>query len=599
MNTSSIDAVESCVHEIVLLWHEYEEALKEYEDEKNNEFMRAIYSLMPDGIKSGIEHKAGGLFKDSYSWILANDDFKRFLDGLDNRVLWIKGGPSKGKTMLLCGIIDELQSKQSKSRPVSYCFVQPTFEPEYREAISVLRSIIWLLCFEHSELIPGIRKHYNSREFFANNSALPILRQMMDYMLGHPCLQDAVIVIDALDEIEASDEHSQDAREHLINYVIEWSKSFPAKWIVSSRNRPWIEKRFDSAQRCDHAQIITIPLELHNESISQAVKAHVQWRITKIASTHRYTTEEKDKVMGDLLLKGDDTFLWAAPMCNRIYCTSGWRAIKFLSQIPPALDQLYQRMLREITVLENSDLRRQILAAACNASGPLTLDELRHLAPAIETVVKDDSIELQDKDFENIVKECGSFLTILPPSARSITTIFKKTLDLAHQETSDYRCQTISSHAGPASCLVALEKPQQIKVSQSRIPSCFHLDSLSAGFSSVASWPYAFSANFDHTDVELPGVEPRDVELPGVEPHDVDPRDVERRDVEPPSVKPPDVEPLNAEPYDFESPAYEPSVVEAYEKILSALLTANESDSCPRTDQNVTNTMTNAEARQT
>ncbi|CZR68133.1 uncharacterized protein PAC_18032 [Phialocephala subalpina] len=50
----------------------------------------------------------GGLLKDSYRWILDNTDFQRWRQDEQSRLLWIKGDPGKGKTMLLCGIIDEL-----------------------------------------------------------------------------------------------------------------------------------------------------------------------------------------------------------------------------------------------------------------------------------------------------------------------------------------------------------------------------------------------------------------------------------------------------------------------------------------------------------
>ena len=65
----------------------------------------------PRDDKARIEQTKGGLLKDSYRWILRNADFQRWRHGDDqqSRLLWIKGDPGKGKTMLLCGIIDELK----------------------------------------------------------------------------------------------------------------------------------------------------------------------------------------------------------------------------------------------------------------------------------------------------------------------------------------------------------------------------------------------------------------------------------------------------------------------------------------------------------
>ena len=50
----------------------------------------------------------GTALKESYNWILHHAQFQRLCDSNDSQVLWIKGDPGKGKTMLLCGIINEL-----------------------------------------------------------------------------------------------------------------------------------------------------------------------------------------------------------------------------------------------------------------------------------------------------------------------------------------------------------------------------------------------------------------------------------------------------------------------------------------------------------
>ncbi|KAK4207885.1 hypothetical protein QBC37DRAFT_259694, partial [Rhypophila decipiens] len=36
-------------------------------------------------------------------------EFPRWRYNSESRLVWIKGDPGKGKTMLLCGIIDELE----------------------------------------------------------------------------------------------------------------------------------------------------------------------------------------------------------------------------------------------------------------------------------------------------------------------------------------------------------------------------------------------------------------------------------------------------------------------------------------------------------
>ncbi|KAF3392419.1 hypothetical protein F1880_008933 [Penicillium rolfsii] len=63
----------------------------------------------PRDVKTAIYQTRGPALKESYDWILRHPQFQRWRNNSDSQVLWIKGDPGKGKTMLLCGIIDELR----------------------------------------------------------------------------------------------------------------------------------------------------------------------------------------------------------------------------------------------------------------------------------------------------------------------------------------------------------------------------------------------------------------------------------------------------------------------------------------------------------
>ena len=76
----------------------------------------------PRDDKKRIEETKGGLLEDSYRWILDNAEFRRWRDDEHSRLLWIKGDPGKGKTMLLCGIVNELKKSMAKTDLLSYFF---------------------------------------------------------------------------------------------------------------------------------------------------------------------------------------------------------------------------------------------------------------------------------------------------------------------------------------------------------------------------------------------------------------------------------------------------------------------------------------------
>jgi hypothetical protein len=96
--------------------------------------------------KKHIEATKDGLLKDSYRWVLENSDFKQWRSAQQSELLWIKGDPGKGKTMLLCGIVDELEKSIARSDLLSYFFCQAT-DSRINSATAALRGLIYLLAY--------------------------------------------------------------------------------------------------------------------------------------------------------------------------------------------------------------------------------------------------------------------------------------------------------------------------------------------------------------------------------------------------------------------------------------------------------------------
>jgi len=106
-----------------------------------------------------IERTKGGLLNDSYVWILSHKDFIEWRDRDETRLLWIRGDPGKGKTMLLIGIIRELQKS---IQPLSYFFCQGT-DSRLNNATAVLRGLMYQLLMQQRFLISPPRRVRQSR----------------------------------------------------------------------------------------------------------------------------------------------------------------------------------------------------------------------------------------------------------------------------------------------------------------------------------------------------------------------------------------------------------------------------------------------------
>lgn len=92
-------------------------------DAENNACLGSL-GVKPRHHKMLIERDKGGLLRDSYYWILSHDDFQQWRESEQGELLWIKGDPGKGKTMLLCGVIDELIKTTAHTTNIPFFFCQ-------------------------------------------------------------------------------------------------------------------------------------------------------------------------------------------------------------------------------------------------------------------------------------------------------------------------------------------------------------------------------------------------------------------------------------------------------------------------------------------
>ncbi|KAJ5979902.1 hypothetical protein N7481_007200 [Penicillium waksmanii] len=114
-----------------------------------------------------------------------NKAFQQWQDNPSSRLLWIRGDPGKGKTMLLCGIIDELAQSLGDTANIIFFFAKLQTDSN---------------------------------------------------------LQSTYLIIDALDECTTG-------LPSLLGLITQTSSAYPqTKWIVSSRNWPDIEEFLNTTQ---------------------------------------------------------------------------------------------------------------------------------------------------------------------------------------------------------------------------------------------------------------------------------------------------------------------------------------------------------------
>jgi hypothetical protein len=408
-----------------------EQAFRRLHDKirEQEDCLRDLCATNPRNDKKRIEDTKGGLLADSYHWVLDNSAFQQWQHVPHSRLLWIKGDPGKGKTMLLCGIIDKLNSSMPRTALLSYFFCQAT-DSRINSATAVLRGLLYMLIDQQPSLASHVRKSYDraGKSLFEDANAWVVLARMFVDVLQDPSLTTTYLVIDALDECVTD-------RMKLLELVAKQSSmSDRVKWIVSSRNWPDIEGCLEQA-----GHKLRLSLELNAASVSTAVRAFINQRVSELAQQNRYNEQTQRAVLKHLTSNANDTFLWVALVCQHLQATANRNVLRKLELFPPGLDDLYGQMMQHISKTDDAEICKQVLAAVVLVYRPVMLQELVALVERLEGIA-------DDSELREIIGYCGSFLTLQEQTvyfvhqsakdfllAKAAQEVFPVGLEAAHQ----------------------------------------------------------------------------------------------------------------------------------------------------------------------
>jgi hypothetical protein len=397
----------------------FPERPREASDPSPHQCLRDLRVTDPRKDRTRIEGEKDRLLRDCYAWILDDSTFQRWRAQGESRLLWIRGDPGKGKTMMTMGLIAELSQGPKARLPsrtmskimarlklssqpclVTYFFCQST-RPELSNAVSVLRGLIYLLVTQQDQLIRHVQKRYEAdgSKPFEGSNAIYTLREILSDILKDPTLPTTYLLIDALDECTTG-------LSTLLLIITDnsFARRSNVKWLVTSRNLPEIEQYLqpDSAG-------VKVSLEVSADQVSRAVAAFIKFKVHRLATVKKYEARLYAEVQQLLLDKAGGTFLWVSLVCKEIERVPLYRTREVLQAMPAGLDPLYDRMMTQI--LAQDDTRtakycKDVLRAVAVAFRPLHLKEL--------VVVAGLPSNLFDhfQAVANLISHCGSFLTV-------------------------------------------------------------------------------------------------------------------------------------------------------------------------------------------
>lgn len=361
---------------------------------EEDECLKDMHITDPAIDKKRIEDTNGGLLKDSYAWILSNADFTQWRDNPDGGLLWIKGDPGKGKTMLLCGLINEFQA-DGVTRP--YYFFCQASDSRLNSATKVLRSLVYSIACEDEQALSCVMAKYThaGKDLFYNINAWSALSQIMTHILQNKSFKNMVFIIDGLDECVTD-------LPLLLDFIVQAPGLSDARWIVSSRNWPNVEEKLNTSSKK-----LPLSLELNEQSISDAVRIYIQHKVNQLAIRKNLDESSRSAVQAHLTNNANGTFLWVSLVCKKLFDGEVRKRHlpNLMKAFPSGLVPLYERMMAQVCDSTDADICIQVLEMISLAYRPISLVDLNSF---VQRPVNDGGLE----ELKDIVATCGSFLAL-------------------------------------------------------------------------------------------------------------------------------------------------------------------------------------------
>ncbi|KAH0557097.1 hypothetical protein GP486_005115 [Trichoglossum hirsutum] len=320
--------------------------------------VRALNAPNFAAFKDNVEDAAPGTFR----WLLQNEQIKSWISKEDFPLLWIRGSPGQGKTVLSKFLLDYLSTRPSGSlsdAKVIYFFCYDQDE-RFRTSTSVFRSLIKQLLTSSNFFRVADIFDTDPSAATSEDSLWEILRAMFD----ESSFGTIYCIIDALDECE------EGSRKRLLLRITRLVRSMSRKrgevpmikLLVTSR--PLLDITIELGQ------FPLIDLKANPDDLKLVINR-------KVRELTHLNNSLQDKAAELLLDRAERTFLWVSIVLKKLKVMpllSLAELRDIIKTSPTDLNELYQGVIEQ--VMQGSVNEQKLLAWVVYGRRPLTLMEL-------------------------------------------------------------------------------------------------------------------------------------------------------------------------------------------------------------------------------
>ncbi|KAF3399386.1 hypothetical protein DPV78_006841 [Talaromyces pinophilus] len=329
--------------------------------------LKALLLTRPEVDRKSLIVLKGRRADGTCEWLVQHPRYQEWLADTNIPLLWISGGPGKGKTMLAIYITEVLQPVVDAAENVLLYYFCSNRDKNRNTALTILRGIIHQWIDLHPHLAQYVKNSFEGTETTKYTvSSFVSLWGVFLTLLRHSRSSQVVCVLDGLDECEK--ESLRQLLDAVGNYLSNSQQiARPRlKVVILSRPQPSILE-----SKLSH--YLQIKLDDSDTEISYDVERYIFAKVTELASEQDLSKEKVAQVQQALLAGADGTFLWVGFVANELQGRSWAKINEIIHRVPKGLSGVYQRLLQQI---DDKEALVPILQWVVLAARPLTVDEL-------------------------------------------------------------------------------------------------------------------------------------------------------------------------------------------------------------------------------
>lgn len=322
-------------------------------------FRKALFITDPSVDRQSLIDKKGHRVAGTCEWVERNETYKAWLRG-EPSLLWIFGGPGKGKTMLSIYLTQQFEKRHSRKAIYFFCSSE---HPTRSTATAILRTLLWQMIVIRPEVTKLISPYFDPPERIQAMLSTPgSLWQIFAKVIQSHELGKMQCLIDGLDECD--DESSR------------WLAS---QFTELSRQPNNISLHIVIASR--HMSSAKYVKQVHldpdnNRKVSDDIWKFASVKMEELSQRLGLTNSLRWHIQSQLLAKAGGTFLWIGYTMSELSSKrTSLEVEEAVKELPTALPALYGRMLRRIPA-GKLDLVTTILHWVTLAVTPLLIREL-------------------------------------------------------------------------------------------------------------------------------------------------------------------------------------------------------------------------------